>query len=682
MSQNTRLLGAGVSEETEGQDPGTEAVGGGGAGVDPAAVAIALGGASREEADAFLREQRALAADQRTMIADQRKLVQLQAKELSHELSLRHWSLWVRHASGLLKLALELSAGLLLLALVTGIGLIVWNAANADGLVIESFSVPPDLASKGISGQVVASQLLDKLTVIQNLSTSVRPTKSYANSWGDELKVEIPDTGVSVGEVYRFLRGRLGHEVHVSGEVTRAVGGIAITTRVGGDGGATFTGPESDLDALVRKSAEQVFRVIQPDRYARYLFYPRPGAAPRYDEARAVLDQEIAESGPTERSWAWAGLGVLANVQGNYKEAVSDYRKAIAENPDSAIPYSNLASAETELSHPEAAKSAASTVVRMLDQGARPDIISTYAARIQVQNRFLVAFCTGDYLAAAGLAKNGVDLPLPRNTANHEFFEDNAGYVLSLLHDGAAVRAWWNGLETPDRPSDKLHREITRLQIAGGMQDWRAVVDSAAQVELQASALHSIAFFADISVETQLHPVVALAKARLGDPGGAQGLIATTPVDCYDCIRTRGLIAAAAQQWGRADYWFARAINDAPSIPMAYADWGQALLARGQLDAAIAKFRLASQKSPHFADPLEGWGEALMAKNQSHLALAKFAEAEKCAPNWGRLHLKWGEALFYAGKSEDAKKQFAMAAGLDLVATDRTELARMTAAHG
>ena len=88
----------------------------------------------------------------------------------------------------------------------------------------------------------------------------------------------------------------------------------------------------------------------------------------------------------------------------------------------------------------------------------------------------------------------------------------------------------------------------------------------------------------------------------------------------------------------------------APSIPFADADWGQALLARGQPDAAIAKFTLANQKGPHFADPLEGWGEALMAKNQSHLALAKFAEAEKYAPNWGRLHLKWGEALVYAGK--------------------------------
>ena len=85
------------------------------------------------------------------------------------------------------------------------------------------------------------------------------------------------------------------------------------------------------------------------------------------------------------------------------------------------------------------------------------------------------------------------------------------------------------------------------------------------------------------------------------------------------------------------------------------------MLARGDPDDAIAKFKLANDKGPHFADPLEGWGEALMAKNQSHLALMKFTEAEKYAPNWGRLHLKWGEALVYAGKKDETKAQFTRA---------------------
>jgi len=101
------------------------------------------------------------------------------------------------------------------------------------------------------------------------------------------------------------------------------------------------------------------------------------------------------------------------------------------------------------------------------------------------------------------------------------------------------------------------------------------------------------------------------------------------------------------------------------------------LLDRGKPDAAIEKFKLANQKGPHFADPLEGWGEALMAKNRSHLALGKFEEAEKYAPNWGRLHLKWGEALAYSGKRDEAAKHFVRAATLDLSPSEKIELARM-----
>jgi tetratricopeptide (TPR) repeat protein len=170
----------------------------------------------------------------------------------------------------------------------------------------------------------------------------------------------------------------------------------------------------------------------------------------------------------------------------------------------------------------------------------------------------------------------------------------------------------------------------------------------------------------------------ALAACKLGDTAGAEAVMATTASDCYDCIRMRGNIADVERNWGRADYWFARAVQQAPSIPFAYADWGQSFLARGKPDGAIAQFTIANQKGPHFADPLESWGEARMAKNQSHLALKKFAEAQKYAPNWGRLHLKWGEALVYAGKKDEAKAQFARAATLDLTRSEKAELARQS----
>jgi tetratricopeptide (TPR) repeat protein len=209
------------------------------------------------------------------------------------------------------------------------------------------------------------------------------------------------------------------------------------------------------------------------------------------------------------------------------------------------------------------------------------------------------------------------------------------------------------------------------------LEDWRAAVGSARvyEADIKSDPRMSQGLKA-ITLRIQAAPLLAYALARAGDPAGAKAVIDATPPDCYPCVRTRGSIAAAAKQWDRADWWFARAAASGPSLPFAYADWGQALLDRDEPDAAITKFAIANQKGPHFADPLELWGEALMAKNRSDLALAKFAEAGKFAPNWGRLHLKWGEALGYAGRKDEAHAQYRIASKLDLGAADMAELAR------
>jgi tetratricopeptide (TPR) repeat protein len=172
-----------------------------------------------------------------------------------------------------------------------------------------------------------------------------------------------------------------------------------------------------------------------------------------------------------------------------------------------------------------------------------------------------------------------------------------------------------------------------------------------------------------------------MALAKSGDAKGAHALIDRTPADCDNCLRARGVIDAAERNWRGAEYWFARAAAHAPSPPFAYADWGQMLLAKGNVDGAIEKFKQANAKGPHFADPLEMWGEALIAQNRSDLALAKFAEASKYAPNWGRLHLKWGEALYWSGNKDEAQKQFAIASYLDLAPSDRSEFIRVRPLH-
>jgi len=52
--------------------------------------------------------------------------------------------------------SLTILVGLLALS---GVGWLAWKAHESNGVVIEAFSVPPDLAQRGLTGQVLASQV-------------------------------------------------------------------------------------------------------------------------------------------------------------------------------------------------------------------------------------------------------------------------------------------------------------------------------------------------------------------------------------------------------------------------------------------------------------------------------------------------------------------------------------------
>jgi tetratricopeptide (TPR) repeat protein len=653
-----------MAEETE-QDTGAEASG---AGVDPAAVAIALIGASREKADAFLENQSALNAKQG-------HLVDLQAKELAHELKLRHWSLQVRHVSALLKLALEVSLALIAIALACFVGATVWSAAHADGLIIDAFSVPSDLAAQGLTGEVVASRMLDRLTEMQNATVSSRAPQSYANDWGNDIKVEIPDTGVSFGEAYRYLKGWLGHETHFGGEVVRTDSGLVLTARISGDSNVNSAG--TNLDALVEKTAEYVYGQTQPYRYAVYL-----ESHGRTDEALAIF-QHLATAGSEEdRPWGYIGWRNMALDSEPPDTTMLMLKRALELQPDNLTALNDLEGDEFNLSHPE----------RGLRDAKQGQSVGRVAQRLIRANQIVIARATnvanidgvmGDFQKAARERAQPGTGPQLETRALGPFIFDLPRFQ-TAEHDLAAARASFiieHARVTYFSQSQNagyfaLMDAATQMLIDSEAQDWTGLVSHAngdAPLFQKFPSLRSWSL-------TMTVPIAAYASAKLGNIAAAEAEIAPTPGDCYDCLITRARIAEVEGQRARADWWFGRAVDDAPSIPFAYADWGQSMLARGKPDDAIAKFTIANQKGPHFADPLEMWGEALMAKNRSDLALAKFSEAEKYAPNWGRLHMKWGEALGFAGKKDEAQKQFALAAGLDLTAADRAELTKVS--HG
>jgi tetratricopeptide (TPR) repeat protein len=631
-----------VSEELQGASP---------EGVDPLATAMALAGADRAEANAFLR-------DQRHHMHEQLK-----------EIGLRLWELRLGVMLRIATLIVGLSAA-------AGIGLMVWGAAQSNGLIIEPFNVPPDLAAQGLTGQVIASQMLDQLSGIDSRTRSVRPPRSFANNWGKDIKVEIPETGVSIGEFRRFLREWLGNDIHITGEVWRTGDGIAVNARAGGERGQAFSGPQSDLDAQVQKAAEHVYAQTQPYRYASYIRNQLRAA-----EARAAYLRLTESSSALERGWAWQGIATLPAPTGSSnRNAAWALRRALDEYPDYTLAYASIATAERGVGHDEAALAAGRAVERLLARNSIPDVDPAALPTARKSWGTAVPNSLGDFSAVVALARDGLRLPDQVNL--RYFIRQNLSLALAHLHDRPAAQDALRQLAASNGDRSNPGRfAVTRFQVEAFLENWRAVLDGQAETEraIDATTRQGWAgtpFDESDILHVTIWPSVALAKAKTGDQAGAERLIAETPDDCYPCLRIRGLIAAQGRQWARADTWFAKAVDDAPSIPMAHEDWGRSLLERGKADDAIEQFERAIRLGPHFADALEGWGEALMAKNQSHLALAKFAEADKYAPNWGRLHLKWGEALAYSGQPEQAKAEFARAATLDLTPSEKSELTR------
>jgi tetratricopeptide (TPR) repeat protein len=249
-----------------------------------------------------------------------------------------------------------------------------------------------------------------------------------------------------------------------------------------------------------------------------------------------------------------------------------------------------------------------------------------------------------------------------------------------LLHDAAQHRALIARASLLGRVAPVFIADSETLEHLQ-MGDWAAAA-AAARRGIKDNESEANLWGRLFSQEDQdgLTTELAAAQAHLGDVAGARATLAAMRGDCYICVDGRANVEATAKNWDAADSLFKRAAAAAPSVPIAYTDWGAMLMRKGDLDGAIAKFAIAHLKSPHFADPLEMWGEALIAQNRSDLALAKFEEANKYAPDWARLHLKWGEALLWSGDKSGAQKQFDIASHLDLTAPEKSELVRVS--HG
>ena len=543
----------------------------------------------------------------------------------------------------------------------------VWSASQAHGLVVDPFLTPPSLAEDGMTGEAAATRLLDRLRDLETRSVTQRDQDSFANSWGGDLKVDIPKAGVSLDQVQRYLRATLGRETHITGEIARAANGLTVTVRAGDAPGVSFSGPAADLDRLLTLAAEDIYRRTQPYRWGVLMY-----DSGRFGEAEATFRQLLAQGSARDRAWAYNGWGVTLSWAGRPREAITLLRSAVAADPDGGQSHFNINTSMQRLGRDgEAYKARLIAIPLYVGRDSHGLSKATRGGvRLMMQGQNFQAL--GDYQAARSRFELATAAPTFRQSLLVRGYDATA---VAALHQPSLARRLVSELVLPESTNGigrQAWFEAVRARITADVEaeDWsRAAADIADGRRFAAGHADLLRYD-----ESFLRPMQALAEARLGDLAAARGTIALTAADCDLCQRVRGIVAALASDGSAAHKAFAAARTLGGPLPFADLDEGRMMLERGDPGQAIARFAAANRLAPRFADPLAYWGEALLAKGDAKGAVKKFKAAAKLAPRWGRLHLKWGEALAKLGRADEARAKWRAAATMDLSAVDRARL--------
>ena len=616
------MLGGDAETISEGAAPETPQP------LDPTAAALAAEAAKSDpelaqEASAYFRKQS--------------HLIEVQTEHLHEQRAVSLQLLKLKRFDERLRVALRLFV--ILVATVFGMGALIMirDAIVDHGLVVEAFSVPPDMVRDGLTGEVVATRLLDKLQAMQTATASDRPANSYQYNWGSDIKVEIPETGLDLRAVSKYLRDRFGHPDRISGEVIRTATGIAVTARFDDVPPVTFMGPESDFDQLASKAAEAVYRASQPYRFAQFL-----SGQNRNAEAFSVIADLASNGTQSERGWADIEWGMLDwSAKGDLESARKHCSQGLAHSGALIVPAEIcLVGVEVWSGHDEKALEY-SRPLAINSQKQAPGSTDEFFESNKIISVAWLETLTGD------IQKSAQDWTLaeaaPFYMLTEKLAPALAATAFAINHDPEAAKSIAEALppnvDTLFLRLDAINAfyALPTYWIAAASNDWPAASSDARSSDawLAANASGNNLYARMRAVWIQ--PLEAQAMARSGDLAGAEALIGSTALDCYLCVRVRGEISTIKRDWPAAERWYSEAARQAPSLPFAFSEWGEMLLAKGDIDGAVVKFEAAHEKTPHFADALKGWGDALAHEGKTEAAIAKFDEALQYAPNWKEL---------------------------------------------
>jgi tetratricopeptide (TPR) repeat protein len=516
---------------------------------------------------------------------------------------------------------------LALLATSIGIGLVVMvrDAVTSRSVVIDSFDAPPALAASGVSGRVVAAGLLDVLTRIQAANRSGVEQRALSNAWTNEIAIEVPDTGISIGQIERMLKTRLGHDQHIGGDLVQTEkGGLVLTVRGTGILPKSFTDETRNLEKLLTQAGEYVYGQSQPGLWTAYL-----SNNDRDDDAIRFAQVAYIRADASERPYLlnyWANAILDKGGEGTNREALSLYREAVRLKPDYWVGFYNIMNALGNLGDEEEVVGVGKQMMKLA--GGRPGRASE-----DMYGNYDAALWDLQAAHSSAIADMNSHRGIGTTTFGTGAENLNVAAMEALMHDvdAAALRLKTTPVDEKNRP-DVAAAAGARALLA----EERGDLKEAAR-EWDTYAVEYANPIVSTPSPSNICPA-AVTYEKTGQPAKADAALnAVGKLTLVDCYRFRADVFDLRGDWAAAQEWYAKAVKLAPSIPSGYYSWGVALAKHGDLDGAAVRFKDANQKGPHWADPLEAWGDVLVKQGNTKEALAKYDEALKYAPNWKRL---------------------------------------------
>lgn len=486
--------------------------------------------------------------------------------------------------------ALKLLTGLVGLAAAVGLGVMAWNAAHDESMVVRPFSAPPSWTARGFGGDVLAGRYSDHIVALQQSAALGFLSVQVLRSNSDEVRVEIPQTGMSLGDIQRTLTAWLGHQKVVSGALSEdGSGQVTLTVRVAGQGTFSLTGRPEEVDAMIRRLAEQSFAAAEPQRAVLAFLNLN-----RDDDAARVASAHLTslENGSPDLPLA---LVFRAMGEPSSQQQGQFVLQAVAADPNLMTAWARLAIAEAQLGREQSAYDAAARAVATRDADQPRSYSRLGLRRMRANAGSFTARLTGDFAAVVVQGRQGAAYRSWMAAQGHE--------------TGTARRIAADALMAGRISADGAAR--TRVHIAHALQDWPAM--SAALDDYRAARADWMARSPgpDLPPRAQtarwqvgnaeiqaraIDPLRAIALAHTSRIDEARQVAAATPLDCAPCLRARAEVETVARNGPGADVWYAKALALGPRLPLTEAAWAASRLERGDPAGAAAMARLGCRQ--------------------------------------------------------------------------------------